>query len=247
MDVDAISQLDDSAFRELITTNIHPADNTDEAWKQLTAPQVVERTHDTLQAMRKQVEAALGKRRRDIEDFRTECHLRGPAGKQDYFAAKTEYQDWKRRANSFRYMVEARQAQARSALRAAVATARQENLQEARPLSRKRVAYHDALRDLALAVQRHQAAFAVSGRIAEQQDYDLWRRLGEIRVPVRDDDEASLRDMLITFWVETEADTAKERRDNERLMRQVPAGRSSTFEGTPRARHLGNGKSLAEG
>ncbi|MFE1230605.1 hypothetical protein [Streptomyces sp. NPDC058745] len=109
-------------------------------------------------------------------------------------------------------------------------------------------AQRDTLRRLALAVQRHQALHARAGGIAEQADYELWRVLDTLTVPLgHDQEQVPLRTMLDIYWTEftpvTDKDLETERA--EKTMRSAPAGQSGQYVGVPQARHVHNGKGLA--
>ena len=235
MDATSINQLDDPAFRELITTNIHTADDTKTVWEQLADRRVADRTIETLRDLRLQTEGSMSRKRRELAELQAECLLRGRRGRQDWLAAKREFDDWKRRANNFRRMVEARQIQVRTRMKFGYE-------------ERARVdqGARDALAKLCLQIQRHQAACAVSGRRAEQADYELWALLEELTIPLTEGGAASLEYMLRTYWTPTSRDKNAGRRTNERLMKQAPAGRSATFEGHPKARNVGSDKTLAD-
>lgn len=235
MDATSISQLDDPAFREFITTNIHTADDTKAVWEQLADRRVADRTIETLRDLRLQTEGSMSRKRRELAEFQAECLLRGRRGRQDWLAAKREFEDWKRRANNFRRMVEARQIQVRTRMKFGYE-------------ERARVdqGARDALAKLCLQIQRHQAACAVSGRRAEQADYELWALLEELTIPLTEGGAASLEYMLRTYWTPTSRDKNAGRRTNERLMKQAPAGRAATFEGHPKARNIGSDKTLAD-
>lgn len=234
MDATSISQLDDPAFRELITTNIHTADETKDVWEQLMAREVADRTIEILRDLRIQTEASMSRKRRELAEFQAECLLRGKRGRQDWLAEKRQFEDWKRRANNFRRMVEARQIQVRTRMKFGYE-------------ERARVdqGARDALAKLCLQIQRHQAACAASGRRAEQSDYELWALLDELTIPLTEGGSVSLEYMLRTYWMPTARDKNAGRRANERLMKQSPGGRSASFEGAPKARHVGSDKLLA--
>ncbi|HKX45267.1 MAG TPA: hypothetical protein VFF37_06365 [Streptomyces sp.] len=235
MDATSISQLDDPAFRELITTNIHHADDTKPVWELLSDRSLAERTLETLRVIRTQAESAMSRKRKDLGEYQAECLLRGPRGRQDWLAEKRKFDDWKRRANNFRRMVEGRQVQVKARMKASI--------EERAEVDRST---RITLAKLCLEVQRHQAAYAASGRRAEQADYELWSLLDELTIPFTEGGEATLRDMLRTHWTPTERDKGARRRANERLMKNAPAGRSRPFEGTPKARHVGSDKLLAD-
>lgn len=235
MDAASITQLDDPAFRELITTNIHMADETKGVWELLGTRGIADRTIEALRALRMQTEAAMGRKRRELNEYQAECLLRGKRGRQDWLAEKRQFDDWKTRANSFRRMVEARQVQVRTRMKF-----------DYEERSRVDQGAREALAKLCSQIQRHQAACAVSGRRADQADYELWALLEEVTIPLTDGGAASLEYMLRTYWTPTARDKNAGRRSNERLMKQAPAGRAPVFEGHPQARNVGSEKTLAE-
>lgn len=166
----ALLDLSDRDFRRVIDNFLFPAG--DDAWPDLLAPPVAQRTHDTLTAMLTEVDAELTSKTADLEQFRQECWARGQDGKRDWFTAQAEYQDWRRRAIRAKQSVTRRKRAAKEAAR----TARVEEAS-----SRDR--YRTAVRRLAVAVAVHQQVSARDGFDPEPHDQALWRVLEEVEVP----------------------------------------------------------------
>lgn len=166
----ALLDLNDRDFRRVIDHFLFPAG--DDAWPDLLASPVAQRTHDTLTAMLTEVDAELTSKAADMEVLRQDCWVRGAAGKRDWFAAQAEYQDWRRRA------IRAKQAITRRK-RAAKEAARTARVEEASSRDR----YRTAVRQLAVAVAVHQQVSARDGFDPEPHDQALWRVLEEAEVP----------------------------------------------------------------
>ncbi|MFF9787159.1 hypothetical protein [Streptomyces nigrescens] len=238
MDVQALVELDTAAFERLVIDNAHPPARKPKIWAALTHPDLIDRTCETLTTLVQRNTAALCKRRADNLDLQQKCLARGAAGRKEWFEAKAEYDQWRRRASNF-----GRTAQ--NALKLAKETRKGINRAANHNVAQE---HRERLRELALAVQKHQAAHAKAGGIADQADYELWRALDQIAVPIGPSSElTSLRTMLDIYWTDvTPVDEVEERRArSERAMRSAPAGQSAKFSGAPKARHVGNGKRLA--
>lgn len=240
MDAQQLLALDDAQYAEVAVSQIHPPARDKATWEALTgSPEALERSRKAYEDAWLRTGHALRTRKAERDAFHQECFERGDAGKRVWFATRSEYEDWRRRASNFHQTVqralgEVRKLQKR-ANRDANAADRSQDLRE-------------GLRKAAIAIQRHQAQHAKVGAIAEQHDYELWQILDRITVPYGPDPEqVSLRGMLDICWTDVlPVNEVEERRQRaERTMRSAPAGRASEFSGTPRARHVGNDKRLA--
>ena len=237
MDVQDIEPLDDAAFRELVTDHLHSRKGDPQVWGLLTGPRLVQRTCGTLAAIHRQVTGTMLTKKTAREEFRQECFARGEAGKRDWFASLAEYESWRRRAGHFALMVQERLSDAKKALKAANRAANDTAGHTHRMV----------LRQLAIAVQDHQAAHARAGGVAEQCDYELWRLLDKLTVPIGPrSEQMTLRTMLDIYWRDVEpVDEAREETAHmDDVMRAAPAGRSARYEGVPSARYVGNDKKL---
>ncbi|MET8585772.1 hypothetical protein ABZX39_33615 [Streptomyces collinus] len=238
MDAPDLSALDDEQYEDVTLTQIRPHTRDPELWGLLTSPEHVERTRAILANVHQRTAAALRRRKTERDEFQQDCHARGEAGKKEWFATRPEYEKWRRGAAGFHQMVQAAISDLGKVQRTHNRATTEQSRQEAR----------EALRKLAIAVQRHQAQHAKSGEIAGQEDYELWQLLDRLTVPCGPNQEpTSLRTMLDFYWTDVDvvSDEEQARAAAERTMRKAPAGRSAQFTGVPRARHVGNEKGLA--
>lgn len=232
-----LDDLDDTAYAELVKNQAHPPARDPRVWELITSPQRIGRTRQTLTNMVQRTANALNKRRLERDEFRAECFRRGDAGKQDWFDTQVEYEQWRRRAANF----------IRTAQGALAEVRRIEKDHNRASNRRANLNYRELLRQLSVAVHRHQAAHARAGGVAEQHDYELWQILDRITVPVGSGggEEVTLRNMLDVYWFDVEPASDEGERRVEAVMRQAPGGRSARYGGVPHARHVGNDKKLA--
>lgn len=238
MDAPDLTTLDDREYEQLAVQNAHPKHRDPDSWTLLTHPENIERTRVALTNVHQRTANTLRRRKTEREAFEQECRTRGAAGKQEWFASRPEYERWRRGTASFHQMIQA-------AISELSKTQRVQNHRATTQQSAQ--AAREALRKLSIAVQRHQAAHAKAGTIAEQPDYELWQLLDRLTVPCGPNQEpTTLRTMLDFYWtdVETVTDADVARAQAERTMRQAPAGRSAQYAGVPKARHVGSDKDL---
>lgn len=234
MDIQELADLDDEQFAEVVRLCIHVKTADPQVWEALTSAEMVERTRLTLATVFQRVSGQIRHRKAKREEFRQECFRKGPEGKTEWFATMPEFDDWRNRAGNFCAAVQARIAEANRIQKKINRSNNHLNMDHTR----------NVLRLLAVAVQKHQAAHARAGGIAEQCDYELWKTLEALSIPVRGG-SASLRAMLDVVWFDVDPVTAEgaETEMNEQMMRAAPASRS--FTGVPRARHVGSERKLA--
>ncbi|MGW0939669.1 hypothetical protein [Streptomyces sp. NPDC002666] len=238
MDAGELSTLTDGEFEELLTSNIHPPTRDPDVWAAITHPDNVQRARSHMAAIHERTASVLRRRKTERDEFRAQCFARGEAGKREWFASQAEFDALRRRTANFHQRVQRAISELTKAQRDANRARSVELNHEAR----------EALRKLAVAVQRHQAAHARSGGIAEQADYELWQLLDQVTVPTGPaQEQTTLRTMLDIYWTDVEPvpDADSRRAQAERTMRTAPAGRSGSFTGIPRARHVHNDKGLA--
>ncbi|MEU5742033.1 hypothetical protein ABZ784_29080 [Streptomyces tendae] len=238
MDAPDLTTLDDRQYEQLAVSHAHPKYRDADTWQLLTSPQHIERTRAVLANVHQRTAATLRRRKTEREAFQQECHARGDAGKQDWFATRPEYERWRRGAAGFHQMVQQAIAEIGKLQKAHNRASNHRNHDDSR----------ETLRKLSIAVQRHQAAHAKTGTIAAQEDYELWQLLDQLTVPCGPGQEqTTLRTMLDFYWTDVDVvtDTDKAREAAEKTMRRAPAGRSAAYTGVPRARHVGNEKDLA--
>lgn len=235
MDVQRFADMNDQEFGEVITRCTHVRTTDPDEWAALTSPALIARTRDALAHMYQRVSTQIRNAKAKREDFRQECFKRGDAGKTEWFATLPEYERWRNRAGNFQAAVQARLSETGKILKNANRASNHLNHDRSR----------NALRLLATAVQKHQAAHARAGGIAEQCDYELWRELEQITIEC-DEQDTTLRTMLDVYWFDVTPVTAAQQsaQQAEALMKAAPAGQSSRFSGTPRARHVDSDRKL---
>ncbi|MFB7668550.1 hypothetical protein ACFC1R_32295 [Kitasatospora sp. NPDC056138] len=238
MDLDEIATLDDAGFRRLITRHVHYTVGDPKVWELLHSPELIERTRTMLTTVYKQLNATMSRKRQEREEFQQDCYSRGAAGKADWFETKTEYERDRGRLVSLHKALQGRLADAGKI---------QKDVNRANSMALTNHA-RESLRVLSIAVQKHQAAHARSGTMAEQCDYELWRLLDRLTVPVGPANErVPLRTMLDFYWTDVEPVTEAQARveELEPLVRRTPVGGAQAFAGVPKARHVGNDRKLA--
>ncbi|MCX4606807.1 hypothetical protein OG402_41000 [Streptomyces anulatus] len=238
MDAARLAQLPDNEVEQLIVSNIHPPARDPETWAAIIHPDNLARSRQLLVNVHERTASVLRRRKTERDAFRTECFARGEAGKADWFGTQAEYEATRRRGANFHQRVQ----------RAISELGReQRNVNRAQSVEVAHGA-RETLRRLSVAVQRHQAAHARAGGIADQTDYELWQLLDRLTVPTGPDQTpTTLRTMLDIYWTDVTPVTAEtaQRAEAEQMMRSGPQGRPGSFSGTPRARHAHNGKDLA--
>jgi hypothetical protein len=237
LDAADFTTLTDDQYSDLLSGQVHPKFRDPDVWEAITSPENIERTRTVLVNIHQRTANTLGRKKAERDAFEQECRARGAAGKSAWFETRATYEDSRRKTAAFHQKVQ----QAISDVGKIQRTQNRAGSYQASNAAR------ETLRQLALAVQQHQAQHAKSGSIAEQQDYELWQLLDRLTVPCGPNQErTSLRTMLDFYWTDVEPTTAagEERAAAERTMRQAPAGRSSQYAGVPRARHVGSEKPL---
>ncbi|MFF7527334.1 hypothetical protein [Streptomyces pseudovenezuelae] len=238
MDAPDFSTLDDEQYSDLLSGQVHPKFRNPDVWAALTSTENIERTRAVLVDMHQRTAATLHRKKTERDAFEQECRARGAAGKQAWFQSRPAYEDSRRKTALFHQKVQQAISEVTKAQKA-------NNRATSHLVSN---AARETLRQLAIAVQRHQATHAKTGTIAGQEDYELWQLLDRLTVPCGPNQEpTTLRTMLDFYWTDVEVRTAgeQERAAAEKAMRQAPAGRSGQFTGVPRARHVGNQKDLS--
>lgn len=237
MDAADFSALTDDQYSDILTGQVHPKFRDPAVWEAITSAENIERTRAVLVNIHQRTATVLGRKKAERDAFEQECRARGAAGKTAWFESRPAYEDSRRKTAAFHQKVQ----QAISDVGKIQRTHNRAGSYQASNAAR------ETLRQLSIAVQRHQAQHAKSGSIAEQQDYELWQLLDRLTVPCGPTQEpTSLRTMLDFFWTDVETVTSADegRAVAERTMRQAPAGRSAQYAGVPRARHVGSEKPL---
>lgn len=238
MDAQQLAALDDGAYEVIAKDNAHPPARDPETWAALVHSMNINRTREAYTTMLARTAATMKYRKTERDVFHQECLTRGEAGRREWFATRAEYENWRRRAGNFHQTMQKALADVGRAQKTINRSANHQVAQD----------HRERLRELSLAISRHQAEHARSGGIAEQCDYELWRLLDQITVPIGPANEpTTLRTMLDIYWTDVEPVTAQRAAEDraEAMMREAPGGQSARFSGVPRARHVDNGKRLA--
>lgn len=72
--------LDDTAFEALIIDQIHPPTRSQHLWDLLLGPQLLPRTHETLDVLKMRTERVLDNKSAELDVFRAQCDRMGPSG-----------------------------------------------------------------------------------------------------------------------------------------------------------------------
>jgi hypothetical protein len=144
-------------------------------WPLLLRPEVVARTHSALVHRHHDLEGQLAERNARMEVLRQECHDRGARGKQDWFVANAEHQEWRGRALSYRRLIGTRMIQTKRLLNSATPVSKPRN-------PAKRVKQAETIFRLAWAIREHRDEGLELGIIPDEHDVALWRALDQLRV-----------------------------------------------------------------
>lgn len=80
LDVADISALDDVAFEALIITQIHSPSRDLDLWNLMLGPELLPRTHETLDILKARNQRVLDNKSAELETFRAQCDRMGPSG-----------------------------------------------------------------------------------------------------------------------------------------------------------------------
>jgi hypothetical protein len=97
--------LSDRDFEDVVVRNAHPPTRDRETWSQLTAPDVIGRTRQTLTAMHARNSGAMRRKKAALAAFHAECLTKSEGGHKAWVRAKAEYERWRVGASNFERMV----------------------------------------------------------------------------------------------------------------------------------------------
>lgn len=237
MDSNEITHLNDDELRRLILRHVHYTVGDPAVWTALREPENVVRTREALRSIVNGLGTRMTRMRADRDAYHAECFARGGEGKREWFTSKEAYENERGRLGSLHKALQSRLAEVREAQKDV-------NRQNSIDVSQQA---REALRQLSIAVQKHQAAHARSGTIAEQCDYELWQLLNRLTVPVGPQNEQlSLRAMLDFYWTDVEAVSGRQAalEELEGAVRSVPVGGAASFGGSSRAQRVGSDRRL---
>ena len=171
-------ELPDDDFRKLIENNIDREDAPG-LWELLLHRQALDRTAMFLKAILRDVDTQLSERRAEIDAYHGECWSNGPEARASFFAARTDYHNWRRRALGFRRILDKRLTEAKYASKAPV--------QPQEPqVAARRVRQMETVFRLAWVISQHRDQSLKSGIVPEEHDAALWRALDLIEVETTD-------------------------------------------------------------
>lgn len=231
MDAQDLAQLADKEFEQILTSNIHPPTRDARTWAAITHPDNLPRARKILTHVHERTASVLRRRKTEREEFRIECFARGEAGKREWFATRAEFESLRRRTANFHQRVQ----RAISEL-----GQEQRNVNRAQSLNSGQQS-RETLRELAVAVQHHQAVHARNGGGAEPADHELWRHLDRLTVPTGPgQDPTTLRTMLSIYWTDMHpvADDPEYRTRAEHITPSAPAAPSTAHCCVPQARRV---------
>ncbi|MFF2008345.1 hypothetical protein ACFVWY_04610 [Streptomyces sp. NPDC058195] len=225
MDAQDLAQLADKEFEQMLTSNIHPPTRDASTWAAVIHPDNLPRARKILTHVHERTASVLRRRKTEREEFRVECFARGEAGKREWFATRADFESLRRRTANFhqrvqRAITELGQEQ-RNVNRAQSHTAGQQS--------------RETLRELAVAVQRHQDVHARDGGGAGQADHELWQYLDRLTVPTGPGQHpTTLRTMLSIYW--TDPQPPGESPGHPTPAAQAVGGGVAACAGVPQAR-----------
>jgi len=166
--------LPDDTFATLVERNL--GENAPAAlWQLLLHPMVVHRTHEVLTTRFRDVEDQLAQRRAHLEAFRQECWQMGQAGKEPWFSAFGEYQQWRRKALGYHRLLSQRLRQTKQAISGAETSSH-------RMAPARKARLMDTIFRLAWEINTHRQRVLEAGVVPDDYDVRLWRALEAIEV-----------------------------------------------------------------
>lgn len=179
-----VLDLSNENFQILIENNLGQ-EAASELWEILLHPHVVRRTFDFLNARFRDVEDQLAERRAGIEAVQQDCHQMGPDGKAEFFVAKGEYQEWRRRAIGYRRILGARLREAKAVLNHAQPYKSPGAAPNA-PNPARKIRQLETVFKLAWAIHEHRERSLDEDIKPEPHDVALWAALEQIEVETSD-------------------------------------------------------------
>lgn len=93
--------LNDRDFEDVVVRNAHPPTRDRQIWSQLTAPDVIGRTRQTLTDMHARNSGAMRRKKADLTAFHAECLKKPEDGHEAWIQAKADYEQWRVGASNF--------------------------------------------------------------------------------------------------------------------------------------------------
>lgn len=164
-------------------------------WDALTSPEVINRTRAVLGGLRADVQNQTALANTDLQQAKADGLRRGDEGKQDYFDARAEQAEWRKKALGFQRLVEKRLALVKS--RTPRPPVPVQGHMPYGPGGTKNARKHNrqALELLARAVALHRSR-VISGDGDEKDDDSLWECLRTVTAVNAGGEELPLEDWL---------------------------------------------------
>ncbi len=193
---------DFNAFIRENIGNAFLADDNRRLWAVLTDPRVVGATVQALTDAFRDIEDQLARAKARMVVTRQECFEMGPQGKQRWFTALKEHEEWRSRALGYRSILQRAMSEAkRTRLAHLTASEPPGTVTPAGvappPNPAKRRRNLDALFRLAYAVDKHRQQCEAEGITPEVHDLELWRKLDDITTQ-----SASRGDISLAEWLD---------------------------------------------
>jgi hypothetical protein len=93
--------LSDQDFEDVVLRNAHPPTRDREIWSQLTAPDLIGRTRQTLTDMHARNSGAMRRKKAELTAFHAECLRNAHGGHKASVQAKADYEQWRVGASNF--------------------------------------------------------------------------------------------------------------------------------------------------
>jgi hypothetical protein len=93
--------LSDGDFEDVVLRNAHPPTRDREIWSQLTAPDLIGRTRQTLTDMHARNSGAMRRKKAVLTAFHAECLKKSRGGHEAWVQAKADHEQWKVGASNF--------------------------------------------------------------------------------------------------------------------------------------------------
>lgn len=97
--------LSDRDFEDVVVRNAHPPTRDRQIWSQLTAPDLIGRTRQTLTDMHARNSGAMRRKKAALSTFHAQCLKKSEGGHEAWVRAKADYEQWKVGAGNFDRMV----------------------------------------------------------------------------------------------------------------------------------------------
>ncbi len=160
--------LSDQDFEDVVLRNSHPPTRDRETWAQLTAPDLIGRTRQTLTDMHARNSGAMRRRNAALTAFHAQCLKQAHGGHEDWVQAKADHEQWKVGASNFARTVSG-------------ALAEVNDIWELRAQGRGSSGVLQAQLSCALnAIRTHRDAFDTADVEPEPHDLALWSTLEHV-------------------------------------------------------------------